>query len=502
MKLYRRNKKQAIELENEAQKEVIEEKPVDEFLGGEYFPSDEISQDELIDSVDFLESTHNKLNANPSRIGGSLGEKRTARQIRDICSNEIGILSRMESFNTNFWCGKASILLFGIGYAVAFLFYLISFAFDGAVGIAFSFFVGLFALCDFIFAMMSVLGFDFSKKVRTKKTSYNVISFLKPRNASITTDENGDVQSKIGKKLLLVAGYDGKFGNNFDTKPKFMEIGVLCSICSSAMFLIFCLLRTCLGVNNVAKIVTLVVLPTLFVVPAIFFLVSYVSFSKRKIIENNEISVATSLAVLKFLKDECRVPDDSAVGFVAFGSESFGNKGAKAFLDAYKDSELLKGATVLNVSELLNGKMKVVGTDKLRKIENDSHLANLTYDVCTQKDFDIEKYDGIQHSFYGYSSNIFAKAGFKTLTLTAKDTSVNLLKENCEEDIERQTLENNFSLIASVAMAILQEKEPVEKIQKFVANEDVCTNQSEQTTEIAKIENNEKTNSTKSDKEN
>lgn len=345
-------------------------------------------------------------------IVGSEEEKATARFLRDTAAEIPGVKARMEPFYARKLLGKGSFIIAAVVLLAALIFY---FAY---VPISL-----IIIIVAFPAAMLLVVGYYKIGFLLPKKNAYNVVAVLDPGEAEkakaaererkrkleqsgiivsnfIRHDGFGFRDSQIEKPaasdplngadikrtVVISTNYDNEYGTNYSGRrlKKLTGLFILLSVLGAFILFVFCIIRLATGtltmdkISGTAWLVTMTVIPIVFVLPAVFFFATYTSRDKRNITENNLLGTLAGAAVLEYFSarpDE--LPPHTRLVYVAFSSKHKGNTGAYSFLEQHKSDGLLINPVVFDIAELRTQDWTVVNFDYSTFKESDSAVSDV-----------------------------------------------------------------------------------------------------------------------------
>lgn len=338
-------------------------------------------------------------------------ETACARKLRDELSPYAP--TRMEAFRTPPYAGRNCCGLLGVSYFLAALFYFVSFGGDRADGVvlvlvALGIFVlgGLAGAAAFLGARKAV------RCLYPKKVSYNVFS------------ESIPVRRQQGSRLVVIA-------SNHDASPGsfFVNFGLVRKVVfaivpvSAVLFVLFCLVKLCVGSDTVSKITSLTVIPFINAVAGITALVLHFSPFQRHARENNGISTAVSVEVYrKLLRFPELLPEGTRVCFVSFGGENSAHAGSRAFAAAHPE---LKGAVAAVIGDIDGCNVALLRKDALRGKEFSHTAQEALFDAVDNTGVPclMPPCDGFKsklNALHGYAAEALAGVGCDCAYFTAK----------------------------------------------------------------------------------
>lgn len=351
----------------------------------------------LSDFADGLTSTHE--------------ETACARALRDELSPLA--TTRMEAFRTPPYAGRNCCALFAVVYFVAALLYFVSFGGSRVAGsVLIIVALGVFVLFG-LGAAAAFLGVGGAVRILyPKKVSYNVFS------------ESIPLKKQQGEKLVVIASnHDASPGSyfvNFDMVRKVVFVVVPVS---AALFILFCIVKLCVGSDTVPKITTLSILPFLNALAGIFALLVHFSPFQRHARENNGISTAVSAEVYRtLLRSPELLPEGTRVCYVSFGGENSAHAGSRAFAQAHPE---IKGAVALVIGDIEGARISLLRRDALRGTEFSGLAQQALFDAVEKTGVPclMPPCDGLHsklNALHGYQANALADAGCDCAFFNAK----------------------------------------------------------------------------------
>lgn len=375
----------------------------------ETVPEESVGEREEVD--EYCEELRKSLADYADGLTSTREETACARRLRDELSPYA--VTRMEAFRTSPYAGRNCCALFGVVYFLAALFYFVSFGGSRADGIILIFVaLGIFVLGG-IAAGAAFLG---AKKavacIFPKKISYNVFS------------ENMPLKNQRDDRLVVIASnHDAAPGSYFTDFDRVRKVVFVVAPVSAVLFVLFCIVKICVGSDTVPKITSLSILPFFDALAGIGVLLLHFSPFQRHARENNGISTAVSLAVYrKLLREPELLPEGTRVCFVSFGGENSAHAGSRAFAAAHPE---IKGAKALVIGDIEGGRFAYLRRDALRKTEFSASSAAL-FDAVENTGVPclLPPGDGLSdklNALHGYAADALAEAGCECAVFVAKD---------------------------------------------------------------------------------
>lgn len=374
-------------------------------------PTPEESADEREKVDEYCEEIRKSLADYADGLTSTREETACARKLRDELSPDA--VTRMEAFRTPPYAGRNCFALFAVTYFFAALFYFVSFGGSRADGIILVFVaLGIFVLGG-IASGAAFLGVKKAVAcLYPKKISYNVYS------------ENMPLKEQKGNNLVIIASnHDASPGSYFVNFERVRKVVFVVAPVSAVLFVLFCIVKICVGSDTVPKITSLSILPFFDVLAGIFVMLMHFSPFQRHARENNGISTAVSLAVYKkLLREPELLPEGTRVCFVSFGGENSAHAGSRAFAAAHPE---IKGAKALVIGDIEGGKFSLLRRDALRKTEFSASSSAL-FDAVEKTGVPclLPPGDGISdkmNALHGFAANALAEAGCECAFFAAKD---------------------------------------------------------------------------------
>lgn len=334
-----------------------------------------------------------------------------ARKLRDEISPYAP--TRLEAFRTPPYAGRNCCALLGVSYFFAAFFYFVSFGGSRTDGII----LVLVALGVFVFggvaAGSAFLGTRSAvKNLYPKKVSYNVFGESVP-----LAKQKGD------RVVVIASNHDASPGSYFVNFALVRKVVFIVAPLSAALFVLFCVVKICVGSDTVPKITSLTIIPFLNSVAGIFVLIMHFSPLQRHARENNGISTAVSIVVYrKLLASPELLPEGTRVCFVSFGGENSAHAGSRAFAKAHPE---ISGGVALVIGDIEGSRVAMLKRDALRGVEYSSYAGAALFDAVenTGVDCAMPPCDGVKSklsALHGYAANALREAGCDCAYFTAK----------------------------------------------------------------------------------
>ena len=192
---------------------------------------------------------------------------------------------------------------------------------------------------------------------------------------------------------------------------------------SAALFVLFCVVKICVGSDTVPKITSLTIIPFLNSVAGIFVLIMHFSPLQRHARENNGISTAVSIVVYrKLLASPELLPEGTRVCYVSFGGENSAHAGSRAFAQAHPE---IKGAVALVIGDIEGARISLLRRDALRGTEFSGLAQQALFDAVEKTGVPclMPPCDGLHsklNALHGYQANALADAGCDCAFFNAK----------------------------------------------------------------------------------
>ncbi len=402
-----------------------------------------ISQEDMVDCMDFVNDFSNELKKYPHRTTASDDETACARAIRNRLHDETDAKTRLEAFNAHPVMGRGSFVLLGSWLAFCYLLYFISFAGNRIVSMSLT----LLTLVVFLVGGGIILSLYLGKRTFCKllpsKPCYNVVS-----ECETPTDEK--------KRIFVICdNHDAMMGSPLKDFDMLRKLCIIVTPIVAFVFMIFCILKMAMGTdgaNAVAKISAFSIIPTMFGVPGITLCIMHYSFSPRYARQANGIQTAVAMATYAYFVDNEMIGDGIKLMYASFGGEYSAHAGTYAFVEAHPE---LADATVLCIGDIKSGDFNVAEYDAIRKTEFSAEvvaqvLASANEQGISAKIMPHTTLKEKFNSLHGFTSNAFAEQGIKTATILAKDYS-HTGNGASEEDIQ-----NLFSLAVGTLQKLMK----------------------------------------------
>lgn len=387
-----------------------------------------ISQEDMVDCMDFVNDFSNELKKYPHRTTASDDETACARAIRNRLHDETDAKTRLEAFNAHPILGRSSFVLLGGWLAICYVLYFISFAGNSVVSMSLT----LLTLLVFLLGGGIIMSLYFGKRTFCKllpsKPCYNVVSEC-------------ETDSEEKKRIFVICdNHDALMGSPLKDFDMLRKLCIVVTPIVAIVFSLFCILKMAMGIegsNAVAKITAFAIVPTMFGVPGITLCIMHYSFSPRYAREANGIQTAVAMATYAYFVDNEMIGDGVKLVYASFGGEYSAHAGSHAFVSAHPE---LADATVLCIGDIENGDFCVAEYDPIRKTEFSAEVVAQVLASANEQGIGakIMSHATIKDKFnalHGFTSNAFAEQGIKTATILAKTYS-RFGNKASEEDIQ------------------------------------------------------------------
>lgn len=402
-----------------------------------------ISQEDMVDCMDFVNDFSNELKKYPHRTTASDDETACARAIRNRLHDETDAKTRLEAFNAHPILGRGSFVLLGGWLAICYVLYFISFAGNRVVSMSLT----LLTLFVFLLGSGIIVSLYFGKRTFCKllpsKPCYNVVS---------ECETDSDEKKRI---FVICDNHDAMMGSPLKDFDMLRKLCIVVTPIVAIVFALFCILKMAMGIdggNAVAKITAFAIVPTMFGVPGITLCIMHYSFSPRYAREANGIQTAVAMATYAYFVDNEMIGDGIKLVYASFGGEYSAHAGSHAFVSAHPE---LADATVLCIGDIQSGDFSVAEYDSIRKTEFSAEVVAQALASANEQGIGakIMSHATIKDKFnalHGFTSNAFAEQGIKTATILAKNYS-HLGNKASEEDIQ-----NLFSLAVGTLQKLMK----------------------------------------------
>lgn len=360
----------------------------------------------------FCEELSASLSDYADGLTSTVEETACARKLRDELSPYA--VTRLEAFRTSPYAGRNCCGLLGAVYALAAVFYFVSFGGSRADGVILVLVaLGIF-VCGGVAAGAAFLGAEKAVKcLYPKKVSYNVFS------------ENMPLKKQQGNKLVVIASnHDASPGSYFVNFSLVRKVVFTVVPVSAVLFVMFCLVKIFVGSDTVAKITSLSVIPFINALAGISALVLHFSPFQRHARENNGVATSVSAAVYRrLLASPELLPEGTRVCFVSFGGENSAHAGSRAFAAAHPET---KGALALVIGDIQSSATALVKKDALRGIEFSHSAQEALFGAVEDTGVPclLPPCDGLKsklNALHGYSADALAGTGCECAVFVAKD---------------------------------------------------------------------------------
>lgn len=402
-----------------------------------------ISQEDMVDCMDFVNDFSSELKKYPHRTTASDDETACARAIRNRLHDETDAKTRLEAFNAHPILGRGAFMLLGAWLAFCYLLYFISFAGNSMV----SMLLTLFTLVVFLIGSGIIISLYLGKRTFCKllpsKPCYNVVSEC-------------ETESDEKKRIFVICdNHDAMMGSSLKDFDMLRKLCIIVTPIVAIVFVIFCILKMAMGIegaNAGAKITVFAIVPTMFGVPGVMLCLMHYSFRPRYARETNGIQTAVAMATYAYFVDNEMIGDGIKLVYASFGGEYSAHAGSYAFTLAHPE---LADATVLCIGDIMSGDFSVAEYDPIRKKEFSAEVVAQTLASANEQGITakIMPHATLKEKFnalHGFTSNAFAEQGIKTATILAKDYS-RKCKNVSEEDIQ-----NLFSLTVGTLQKLMK----------------------------------------------
>lgn len=415
-------------------------------IGMEEVKKKNVSSEDMLDCMNFVDEFTDELKKYPHRITGSADETACARAIRNRLHDETGAKTRLEAFNGYPLFGRGSFLYAGIWYALCYTIYFVSFAGGRVGGILITLLSLLAFLAGTAIIAMQYLGKRKLLGIYKKKVSYNVVSEYSKNDAPSRT-------------IIIADNHDATLGTAVKDFDLMRKLSMIIAPVSVFLFVLFCILKMAIGTdgaNVTAKITAFTVLPVMSGVFGIAAFVLHFSPREKNARQNNGVSTAVAMATYAYFVDrDEKLANDVKIVYASFGGENGGRCGSYEFVQAHPE---YAGAQVLCVGDILGNDLQVAEYDAVRRIQFSTDTVAVLHASAIEQGIPLKTapHDDLKHKFnslHGYMSNAFAKNGNPTATLLSKDYS----EGACA--VSRETIENLFALCVGAVERLMTKHE-------------------------------------------
>ena len=389
-----------------------------------------------------------------NRLPCSSEEKDASQALSDQIRNETEVLPIVETFKANplSYIGIMPIIGY-MGYFAVLCFYL-----TPVLSFIISIAILLLSLTHLVFSKGT---FDFLFK---KHTSQNVLAYIEPtENAEKTIILSSHIDSSWGKPLCFI-------------NTKTVTIKMVISIISLVSIFLISLIAICNGaldftfwttgiINSKEGIIQnfgyliMFIMPA-FSIPGLYWFTQYISLDKKQApngILDNLTGCELAISVFKHLNEnKDALPKNVRVILALFGANKAGRKGSKYFIKKHKN-EFTKDIININLDTFYNESYTIIKNDA----PISGHFDNYLIDKClfSMKDMGIEPIIKSQF-FEGCDSSSFNQAKIKTITLCAKNMSLDNYTHTINDSIhlvDEQSLQTGFNIVNKIIDSLLTE---------------------------------------------
>lgn len=407
-----------------------------------------LTEEDYEDATDFILHFSSELNAFPNRLTGTASETACARTIRSRLHDETDAHTRLEAYKSYPLLGRGAFPFWGLWSAAAYVLYFVSFAGGQIAGILLT----LLALIVFLSGSFVMLSLFFGNrklcKLFSPRVSYNVVGeFAKKEDP------------KSPERTVVIAdNHDAAFGCVLNDFGILRRLTVLLAPISSAIFVLFCILKMALGAENYATATALSVVPAISGVLGVTTILLHYSPFERHCRRNNGIATALGMATFAYFAENPEfLPDGARIVYASFGGENSAHGGSLAFLEAHPE---MATADVICLGDICDGNLKIVERDAFRRVEFSSQMVSAVRGAAAKYGIDPETYgksrvDKFMLSTHGYASDSFAEKGIPTVTLMTSD--------NPDRSPQRKDLAKMFTLTVATVLELFSQPVAVDK---------------------------------------
>ncbi len=409
------------------------------------YNSSVVDTEDLLDGGDFISSFAVSLSEHKNRLTATAAETSAARTIRNRLAEETGAKVRLEAYKAHPQLGRSAFPFAGIWYAFSLVLYFISFAGGRAAGL----FLTALALAVFMTGMGVVVSLFFGGKafrwLLAPRVSYNVVS-----------EQNAKLVRRGKERIVVIADNHDAMAGSYSSEGALKRLVYIIAPVSAFLFVVFCVLKMALGVDNPAKISVLTVLPAIVGIVGVFVMLIQFSPFERHAKQNNGIATSIAMATYGYFVEYPElVPDDVKIVYVSLGGENSGRGGSEAFINAHP--ELRKDTKALAIGDITGEVFQVAECDAVRRIPFSTQIVSLIRSSAHEQGIEIEtvKHDTLKEkteSVFGYISNNFASNGIASATVLAvpKDKIV-------RAELDRSDVEKMFALCVGTVLKFFKE---------------------------------------------